>query len=511
MCYGKGYWKNHNRFAANPSQNKPWPADENTALCGTTWHQMIGESNGGDVWDILGQHWVATKLNVANGGFVPNDIASALIMSEALLVNCSINNNDRDFALGLKDTLEAYNDSPDCLENPVEPQPTAATVHIRSVYDFNGEDMSALGVVNMANPMLLPMDQRSERFIRIYTQNLEGATVLSGYAPIQPDGSVMFEMLPHTRFTFEVVNVQAKALNNDQSQMVGSEFPYTYMQRFTGWLEVVDEEQKELNGFNVTNSATAVNLGAAQVGAFPNTSTQIQAQSVGQTMAQALYAGVEGFGKLTPSMIYNDYWTPGPVQGSNRIDLDYTQLTTPSPVNAVCELSNASDCVANISYEQHIKPLWNNVVRNDAGNSCVDCHDNRGFTSLDLSDFSSQVEGLASYNALFDNNRTYMYLASTFSEVNETHCRRYVEAPFVMQPENDCFSCYGQALMNPLGAISSANFFDVFAQDADHDHWIFRPIAVEESKQDVLQQHKNMLTPQERKLIAEWLDMGAPK
>ena len=65
--------------------------------------------------------------------------------------------------------------------------------------------------------------------------------------------------------------------------------------------------------------------------------------------------------------------------------------------------------------------------------------------------------------------------------------------------------------MNPLGTISIANFFDVFAEDAAHNHWIFRPLEVDQSKQDIFQQHKNMLTPQERKLIAEWLDMGAPK
>jgi hypothetical protein len=386
-----------------------------------------------------------------------------------------------------------------------------ATVHIRSVYDLNGEDMSTLGLINMANPVTLPMDQRSERFVRVYTQNLEGKTVLKGYAPIQPDGSVMFEVPAQTPYTFEVVNAQAKALNNDQSQMAASEFPYTYMQRYDGWLEAAQEEQQEFNGFNVTSTQASINAGAEQAGAFPNAATQIQAHSVGQTMAQALYAAVDGFGELTPTMTYNDYWTPVSVEGSASINLGYDALTTQAPVSTACEQGNDADCVASISYEQHIKPLWNNVIRNDAGNSCVDCHDNRGFTSLDLSDFSTPVDGLASYDALFDNNRTYMYLASTFSEVSESHCRRYVEAPFVMQPENDCFSCYGQALMNPLGAISSANFFDVFAGDVDPTHWLFRPVEVEEAKQAGWQQHKDMLAPQERKLIAEWLDMGAPR
>jgi hypothetical protein len=318
---------------------------------------------------------------------------------------------------------------------PAEPDAVVATVHIRSVYDLNGVDMSAQGLA--ANPMALPMDQRSERFVRVYTQNVDEQLVLNGYAPIQPDGSVMFQIPANTRYTFEVVNKQGKALNNESGQMAASEFPYTYMQRYAGWLQAAEEEQQEFNGFNVYSTKSSVNAGATQLGAFANTSGEIEAQALGQTMAQALFADAVYVGELMPIMTYNDYWTPDSATANESISLGYDALTTQTPTNAACEQNPATDCVASISYEQHIKPLWNNVTRNEAGNSCVDCHDNRGFTSLDLSDFSSQPEGLASYNALFDNNRTYMYLASTFSEVSDSHCRRYVEAPFVMQPEND--------------------------------------------------------------------------
>ncbi|NVK39523.1 MAG: hypothetical protein HWE18_16470, partial [Gammaproteobacteria bacterium] len=343
------------------------------------------------------------------------------------------------------------------------------------------------------------------------TQNIDGQMVLNGYAPIQPDGSVMFELPANTPFIYEVVNAQGKALNNDQGQMAASDFPYHFMQRPEQWLQVSESEQFELNGLLNNLGEAAVNQGASQAGPFANASTAIQAQQAGDTMARALYAQVDGFGKLTPVMQYQDFWTPSPLVGNAYISIGYDNLNTQAPTSVACEESMTADCVALISYEQHIKPLWNNVVRDESGNSCVDCHDNRGFTSLDLSDFTSQVSGLASYDALFDNNRTYMYLSSTFSEVQASHCRRYVEPPFVLQPENDCFSCYGQALMNPLGAISSANFFDVFAEDMDHNHWLFRPIEVDAAKQGVWDQHKNMLTAQERKLIAEWLDMGAPR
>ena len=155
--------------------------------------------------------------------------------------------------------------------------------------------------------------------------------------------------------------------------------------------------------------------------------------------------------------------------------------------------------------------MWEITTRDDDGNSCVDCNDNRGFTSLNLSDVQSRVEGnLASYDALFNVSASYMYLSAVYSPVDSEHCRRDVAAPFSLEPESDCFSCYDQSVMNIRGALPSANFFDVFVLGQDDGHWIFRPQLSEQARTEMRDQHGQMLSMHELKLIAEWLDLGAP-
>jgi hypothetical protein len=106
-----GYYKNHNRFAAADDKNSPWPIHENTAMCGTTWYQAINQPALGDAWNILGMHFVTTKLNEANLGSVPQSIADKLFQAQTLLASCSVSDADRESALELKDDIERFNES----------------------------------------------------------------------------------------------------------------------------------------------------------------------------------------------------------------------------------------------------------------------------------------------------------------------------------------------------------------------------------------------------------------
>ena len=58
--------------------------------------------------------------------------------------------------------------------------------------------------------------------------------------------------------------------------------------------------------------------------------------------------------------------------------------------------------------------------------------------------------------------------------------------------------------MSALGALPSANFFSYFDEDQDDNHWHFSPLAPQPSVD-----HSGMLSNAEKKLIAEWLDLGA--
>jgi len=329
---------------------------------------------------------------------------------------------------------------------------------------------------------------------------------------------VMFEVPANTDYTFEVVNKHGKALNKDA--MVGSDFRYDYLQRHPGYLQANEGETQQCHGCHTEGSdydhaneaGNPANKGALGLSLpWPSANPFILSVEWGDTMAEALYRSIEDISVITPNIQYQDNWTILPFRQNPSINIAYEQLQSEQPLSVACQQEMTDDCVASINYADHIQPIWNVSNRNEDGNSCVDCHDNRGFTKLDLSDYAQQDGSLASYDALFNNNRTFMYLAATYSTVDEEHCRRMVQPPFLIEPENDCFSCYGQALMNPLGAISSANFFDVFDVDSDDEHWLFTPDISDSYKQQIHDMHSPMLNAAERKLIAEWLDMGAPQ
>jgi len=227
-------------------------------------------------------------------------------------------------------------------------------------------------------------------------------------------------------------------------------------------------------------------------------------------MAEALYRSIENVGQLTPEIRYQDNWTILPFRQNDAMNIAYNELKTAKPLSVACEQEMTADCVAKVSYEEHIKPLWSLAGRDEDGNACVDCHDNRGFTKLDLTDFDMSGDK-GSYEALFGDNRTFMFLSAEYSQVEAQHCRRYVQPPFLMEPENDCFTCFGQSVLSAKGAIPSANFFDLFDDDQDDNHWYFNPGMSESYQSEIRYMHQGMLTLQERKLIAEWLDSGAAR
>ena len=408
-------------------------------------------------------------------------------------------------------------DLPEC---PVDPEPQlTAQVHIHSIYDLDGTDKSSLGIMKMSNPVLLPMDQRSERFVRVLTRkdSESDEMQIQGYSPIQPDGSVIFNVPADVDYSFEVVNRFGKSLNSEQT--AGSNFPYQYLQRHTGFLQAAVDEKQQCTGCHENGSdaphgfmeSEPVNEGAPLANSpWPNTSETLIASLATDTMAETWFDNISGAGTLKPVIEYQDNWTPLPYDLNERVDVNYSQLQTHSPVSIACQQQMSGDCPSDINYKDHIKPLWEVASRDEDGNSCVDCHDNRGFTSLNLADTQSPVDGnLASYDALFNVSANYMYLSAVYSPVDSEHCRREVTAPFSLEPESDCFSCYEQSVMSIKGALPSANFFDVFSLGQDDGQWLFRPQLTDQERINLREQHGEMLSRHELKLIAEWLDMGA--
>ena len=347
------------------------------------------------------------------------------------------------------------------------------------------------GITAMRDPSLNPMDQRSERFIRVLTAD----KALIGYADIQPDGSALFKVPANTDFTLEVVNANLKAVSSKNAD-------YNYLQELGA--QTYNLEIGETLNYQ---SGSTVNPGAEAAGsAFANTDPELTATTAGQTMAEVLADNTSGAVAVSSDVHYSDVWSVG--YGSADIDYSYSNLSTPAPASSACLNDWSADCTADISYLENIQPIWEMAGRDGEGRSCAACHDNSGATGLDLTwdGVATTPAEVKSYSELLSARATYMYLANSFETVNASHCATYQELPLASQPANDCFTCYSRVLMSVDGALESANFFEVFADgDADDDAYIFT--ADEEA---LSYDHSGMLSKDELRMISEWLDKGAP-
>ena len=104
-----GYWKNH---------PEAWPM-ESVTIGGVTYTKAEAiELLGGNAKDAtykLASHLIAAKLNIASGATAPTTVLDAITEADAFLASFPLGSNptgaDRDYALALKDILDAFNNS----------------------------------------------------------------------------------------------------------------------------------------------------------------------------------------------------------------------------------------------------------------------------------------------------------------------------------------------------------------------------------------------------------------
>ncbi|MEN8207006.1 MAG: hypothetical protein ABFS24_13490 [Pseudomonadota bacterium] len=304
-------------------------------------------------------------------------------------------------------------------------------LHIRSVYDRDGEDMAAPdgGITTLRDPSVTAPDDRSERFIRAFTRRnmpseLEQAILdhpelnptdgsgpqmglrpilgsgdrdlhdILSYGMVEPDGSAMIQVPHDVHFTFEVVNKYGKRVD----LIAESDYNYNYLTEHPDTLLLEDGELRECNGCHDPNNdipharsdieTASANPGAPSDGMpFPNANPRIVAADFRDTMAESLAFMLGSIPNSTGDVVYDDFWTnpfdSTPVQPS--FVYSHNELTTPAPVNDPACLDNwTSNCMITINYLEHIQPIWE-VCRaqpNDISSSvdwdlksCTNCHD----------------------------------------------------------------------------------------------------------------------------------------
>ncbi len=320
------------------------------------------------------------------------------------------------------------------LDQALAEEEFVGILHIRSVYDFDG-NFNALGgaantLTEMADPTITDADERPARYLRIVKATAipdrrdaatefdagvafgaggrrGGMREIIGYATIEPDGSVMTKVPANVPLSIQVVDRDGRRIGG----------------RHLNWIQVRAGETLECNGCHTHSVAApalpvphgysdaplALNTGApTSPYIFPGTKLEIDGGVVAQmaeTMAQArirssctnassVFLKTEaGCPELSPSPdpVFFDQWAQLGSEIPPVLDLRYSSLdvlmAAGIPASAQCTPGAVAGakwdftCRTIINYEDSIHPLWS-LPRTDAATglldrTCTSCHSNQ--------------------------------------------------------------------------------------------------------------------------------------
>ncbi|HEX3838036.1 MAG TPA: hypothetical protein VHW25_13830 [Steroidobacteraceae bacterium] len=415
-------------------------------------------------------------------------------------------------------------------------------IDIRSVYDFDGVDTAKPSTTGVANPAVTAPDLRLARFIRLekavsipdpQTLKLDAAAFgatndmreILGYAPVQPDGSVVIQVPAYVAFQISILDATGKRISPVHD----------------AWLQVTPGETVHCNGCHTPAAQqtplpgqTAVSHGRAGAFAsayaggnasipFTNSMASYTTNTGGteplvptlggQTMAETLSAA--SCAGDTPhclqnipsvNLIYSDVWTnPSAAPLGTPIALSYDSTLTTNinwqiPTAANCLIAWSSTCRIILNYNEQIQPLWT-VSRTYAGGvaagqtgACTMCHGPTsaaaapqvpaGVTQLDLTNNPSNEEPLqpVSYRRLLFAHDEQQLMMGVLTDVTvpgpiDPTTGLPTQVPVTIGPP-----------MNAGNARGSTQFFQDFATGGTHAGY---------------------LSPAELRVISEWLDIGA--
>ncbi|MDH3452296.1 MAG: hypothetical protein OEN20_07730, partial [Gammaproteobacteria bacterium] len=281
------------------------------------------------------------------------------------------------------------------LGAPAEP----GILNVKSVYDTDfldimgtsmlvaGETIPQLGgvpdIARLKDPALTTTAlARPARFVRVtaavptppgISMETIGASDFEmqrviGYADVEPDGSLRFQVPSDTPLGVQVLDAQGRAF-----------------QVHTNWLQVRPGETRTCNGCHSPRRGSAINT-APIAGNHPN--TLLVAES-GESMAETRTRLDPAALALEPHVTYIDVWTDPAVRLPDvATNVDYSGVTGLYTGAAIQDLNEGF-----INYPDHLQPIW------DA--RCIACH--AGPTPAGDLDLSANLAGsgrLVSYDEL---------------------------------------------------------------------------------------------------------------
>ncbi|MFQ5981952.1 MAG: hypothetical protein ACE5KS_01120, partial [Woeseiaceae bacterium] len=407
----------------------------------------------------------------------------------------------------------------------------SGVLHIRSVYDFDGIVPAGIDIDTLADPALTTAaDLRPARFLRLVKavsipdedivdlddtafgrSTQQGMKEVLGYTMIEPDGSVMVKVPANVAFAVSVLDADGRRITA----------------RHQNWMQVRPGQLLECNGCHAAQSGISHGRGdafdSAWAGAqaagveFPNTDPAMFADQVGDTMAwtRALYTcNNDNCSSLEPSInvVFDDVWTDEAAAGRLKdpsFTYAYLDLTTPAPLSVASDFCLTSPwtsrCRIVVNYTMHIHPVWEatRAILDAAGQpildangqpmtNCLGCHtpvDAAGAVrvpagQLDLSGLPSpdEADHLISYRELlFPDDEQELNMGALVDRlVDSGQVDANGNPILVTVPVNPS--------MSVAGARASNDFFSRF-DGGSHDTY--------------------GMSDAEKKLIAEWLDVGA--
>ena len=400
-----------------------------------------------------------------------------------------------------------------------------AVLNIRSVYDFDG--MAVADINALADPAQTLAADRPARFLRIVkavsqpdddlldidntafgVSRANGMREIVGYTMIEPDGSVMVKVPANTALQVSVLDEDGKRITS----------------RHRNWISLVPGQELECNGCHVQNSGLSHGrrdafdsawAGAQTVGVeFPNTAPRWFVGDIGETMAEVrarVTCTDDGCSSLEPSVniLYRDVWSADPAIAAQNPDIEmlYTDLTTALPTSLGCAQDWSPNCRSVINYETVIHPLWSlpRLVFDDAGNpvidpvtglqqnnNCLNCHtpaDEAGVVRVPAGQLELQ-DGLSPDEP--DHFHAYRELLVT------DNLQEVVNGALVDAQQQVGVDIDGNPIFEPIPIASPATIAGAAASDEFFDRF-----------EDPGDSHYNILSIAERRLIAEWLDVGA--
>jgi hypothetical protein len=389
-----------------------------------------------------------------------------------------------------------------------------AVLNIRSVYDFDGAAVADINA--LADPAQTLAADRPARFLRIVkavsqpdddlldidntafgVSQANGMREIVGYTMIEPDGSVMVKVPANTALQISVLDENGKRVTP----------------RHRNWISLVPGQELECNGCHVQNSGLSHGrsdafdsawAGAQTAGVeFPNTDPRWFVGDIGETMAEVrarVTCTDDGCSSLAD---------PAIAAQNPDVDMLYTDLTTALPTSIGCAQAWSPNCRSVINYETVIHPLWSQprlvfdesvdppVPVLDANgvqlsNNCLNCH-----TPVDAAGVVRVPEGqLELQDGLSPDEPDHFH---AYRELLVTdNLQEVVNGALVDVQQQVGVDIDGNPIFEPIPIASPATIAGAAASDDFFDRF-----------EDPSDLHYNILSVAERRLIAEWLDVGA--